>query len=137
MSSNVYDQAHALASSLKASSEYADYRLALARLQAEPGTLGIFRDFRKRQFQLQSRLLQGEEIPPEERERFTQLSEIIGQHGPIADFLAAEFRLSRLLGDIQRIISDAVELTPGFEPQEPEAPAPAGSPSAENEPKPK
>lgn len=111
MARNVYDQAHLLASSLKESPEYAEYLLALTGLKSQKQTLGIFRDFRKRQFQFQSRLLQGEEIPEEERERFRRLSELIADHGPISAFLAAEYRLSRLLGDIQKIIADAVELS--------------------------
>jgi cell fate (sporulation/competence/biofilm development) regulator YlbF (YheA/YmcA/DUF963 family) len=127
VSPNVYDQAHILASSLKTSTEYADYKLALTKLKAETGTARIFRDFRKRQFDLQSRLLQGQDVPVAERERFAQLSEIIAQHGPISAFLGAEFRLSRLLGDIQRIIADAVELEMGIGPDEEEDQA-AGEP---------
>jgi cell fate (sporulation/competence/biofilm development) regulator YlbF (YheA/YmcA/DUF963 family) len=110
---NVYDQAHLLASAVKSSREYADFRLAAARLKGEKSALEIMRDYRGRQFELQSRLLQGQEISDEEQDRFAQLSEVIAGHAVITEFLRAEYGLSRLLGDIQKILSDAVEVDLG------------------------
>ena len=104
----VYDQAHALAATLKRSSVYADLRLVAARLKAEKASLDMLRDFRKRQFGLQSRLLQGEEISDEDKQQFEQLSEIVAGHAVISEFLRAEYNVSRLLADVQRILSDAV-----------------------------
>jgi len=112
---NVYDQAHLLANALKGSREYADFRLATARLKSEQSALDMMRDYRRRQFELQSRLLQGEEISEEEQERFAALTELVASHGIIAEFLRAEYGLSRLLGDIQKILSDAVEVDLGEE----------------------
>lgn len=107
---NVYDQAHLLARSIKASAEYANFRLAAARLEAEKSSLAILRDFRRRQFELQSRLIRGEEVDAAEQERFARLSDIISSHVVISAFLQAEYVLSRLLGDIQKIIADAVDV---------------------------
>ncbi len=110
---NVYDNAHRLASSIKACPEYADFRLAAARLKAEKSSLAMLRDFRTRQFEIQSKLLQGQDVPADEQERLEQLSEIVGSHAIIAAFLQAEYRMSRLLGDIQKIIAGAVEVDLG------------------------
>ncbi len=107
---NVYDSAHRLAASIKASPEYADFRLAAARLKAERTSLEMLRDFRTRQFELQSRMLQGQEISEDEQAKLDQLSEIVASHAVISAFLQAEYKLSRLLGDIQKIIADAVEV---------------------------
>ncbi|MDP2872498.1 MAG: YlbF family regulator [Bacillota bacterium] len=108
--SNVYDQAHLLARSIKASPEYADFRLASSRLEGEKSSLAVFRDFRRRQFELQSRLFRGQEVDEAEQERFAKLSDIVSSHPVISAFLQAEFTLSRLLGDIQKIIAEAVDI---------------------------
>ncbi len=107
---NVYDQAHLLARSIKASPEYADFRLASSRLEGEKSSLAVFRDFRRRQFELQSRLFRGQEVDEAEQERFAKLSDIVSSHPVISAFLQAEFTLSRLLGDIQKIIAEAVNI---------------------------
>ena len=107
---NVYDDAHRLARSIQASPEYVDFRLAAARLKAEKSSLEMLRDFRRRQFELQAKALQGEEIPAEEEERFERLSEILASHAVIVAFLQAEYTLSRVLGDIQKVIADAVDV---------------------------
>ena len=114
---NVYDDAHRLARGIQASPEFISFRLAAARLKAEPSSLEMLRDFRRRQFELQAKALQGEEIPAEEQERFERLSEILASHAVIAAFLQAEYTLSRLLGDIQKIIADAVDVD--LDPDEP------------------
>jgi cell fate (sporulation/competence/biofilm development) regulator YlbF (YheA/YmcA/DUF963 family) len=110
---NVYDNAHLLAQALRGSREYADFRLAAARLQGEKSALGMMRDFRGRQLEMQARLLQGEEVSPEEQERFATLSDLVTSHVIIAGFLRAEYGLSRLLADIQKIIADAVDVDLG------------------------
>lgn len=107
---NVYDSAHRLASSIKASPEYADFRLAAAKLKSERSSMEMLRDFRTRQFELQSRMLQGQDVSDEEQEKLEQLSEIVTSHAIVSAFLQAEYKLSRLLGDIQKIIADAVEV---------------------------
>jgi len=114
---NVYDDAHHLARSIQASPEFISFRLTAARLKAEPSSLEMLRDFRRRQFELQAKALQGEEIAAEEQERFERLSEILASHVVIAAFLQAEYTLSRLLGDIQKIIADAVDVD--LDPDEP------------------
>lgn len=107
---NVYDQAHLLARSIKASPEYADFKLASARLEGEKSSLAVFKDFRRRQFELQSRLMRGEDVDSAEQERFAKLSDIVSSHAVISTFLQAEYSLSRLLGDIQKIIAEAIEV---------------------------
>jgi cell fate (sporulation/competence/biofilm development) regulator YlbF (YheA/YmcA/DUF963 family) len=118
---NVYDHAHLLARSIKGSPEYADFKLASARLQAEKSSLAVFRDYRRRQFELQSRLLRGEDVDSGEQERFAKLSDIVSSHAVISAFLQAEYSLSRLLGDIQKIISEAIEVEMDWGDDEDEA----------------
>lgn len=119
---NVYDQAHRLAHSLQSSREYADYRLAAARLGAEKGAREMLRDYRRRQFELQSRLMQGQEVSPADQERFAKLSDLVGSHAIITEFLRAEYGLSRLLADIQKIIAGAVEAVDLGDAEDPEDP---------------
>lgn len=123
---NVYDDAHRLARALQATPEFVAFRLSAARLKGEPASLEMLRDFRRRQFELQAKALQGQDIAPEEEERFERLAEIIASHAVVASFLQAEYALSRLLGDIQKIIGDAIDVDLGVDepasPKESEVP---------------
>lgn len=126
---NVYDQAHVLARAVKASPEYTSYRLAAAGLDSSKSAREMLRDFRRRQFELQSRLLQGEEISEAEQERFGKLSELVSGHPIVTSFMQAEYHLSRLLSDIQKIIADAVEIE--FDDEDEVADAEGGDEDAE------
>ncbi len=64
-------------------------------------------DFRKEQFRLQKQKLSGLEIAPEQGEKLERLFEVLNLNLTVKRFLDAEFRFSRLIGDIQNIIGEA------------------------------
>ncbi len=64
-------------------------------------------DFRKEQFRLQSQKLSGLEVAPEQLDKLDRLFEVLNLNLTVKRFLDAEFRFSRLIGDVQKIINEA------------------------------
>ena len=64
-------------------------------------------DFRREQLRLQKQKLAGLEVAPEQQERLNKLFEVLNLNLTVKRYLDAEFRFSRLLADVQKIISDA------------------------------
>ncbi len=64
-------------------------------------------DFRKEQFRLEKQKLSGLEVAPEQIEKLEKLFEVLNLNLTVKRFLDAEFRFSRLIEDIQKIIGEA------------------------------
>jgi cell fate (sporulation/competence/biofilm development) regulator YlbF (YheA/YmcA/DUF963 family) len=107
---NVYDLAHNLARGLKAAPEYKKYQEALGKIKGNKEKEDILLDLRKKQMEIQTMQMMGQEVPPEKRAELEKATEILSFHPAIKDFLEAEFYLGRVLADIQRIIAESVEL---------------------------
>lgn len=75
-------------------------------------------DFQKKQFKLQAMAISGQEITEEEKENFDKLSEIIKLNKDIQKYLDAEYRMSVMLADIQKILFADLEI--GFKDEEEE-----------------
>ncbi len=104
---NSYDAAHALAKALRESPEFKGYGEAQALLTKDSSAREMLLDFRKEQFRLQKQQLSGLELAPEQVEKLDKLFEVLNLNLTVKRFLDAEFRFSRLIGDIQRIINEA------------------------------
>jgi len=107
---NAYDQAHNLARALKESQEYKAFQAAKERIKGKSSAEQMIADFHKRQMDLQAQMLQGRELTQEQREGLERLYGVLAQDVDIRDYLAAEQRLGTLLGDVYKIIGEAVEV---------------------------
>jgi cell fate (sporulation/competence/biofilm development) regulator YlbF (YheA/YmcA/DUF963 family) len=106
---NIYDYAHNLARALKECQEYKAYKEALAKIKGKP-VERLIADFHKRQLELQAQVFQGKELTEAQKEGLQNLYTALAQHPDAAAFLAAEQRLGTLVGDITKIIGEAVEM---------------------------
>ena len=104
---NPYDAAHILAKALRESAEFKEYGEAQELLAKESSAREMLLDFRKEQFRLQRQKLTGLEVAPEQLDKLDKLFEVLNLNLTVKRFLDSEFRFSRLLGDIQRIINEA------------------------------
>jgi cell fate (sporulation/competence/biofilm development) regulator YlbF (YheA/YmcA/DUF963 family) len=107
---NVYDLAHNLARGLNTSPEYKNYQEALSKIKGDKEKENLLADFRKKQMEIQALQLMGKEVPKEKMDELHKAMEILSFHPVIKEYLEAEFRLGRVLSDVQKIIADAVEL---------------------------
>lgn len=111
---NVYDKAHELAKALSSCHEYKDYKDAKGKIENDKQNSKMLKDFKKRQFQLQSAYLAGKQPSEEEIEQLRKLSELL-QHSPdLSAYMQAEYRFNQLMSDIYKILGDAIDLNFDF-----------------------
>lgn len=104
---NPYDKAHELARSVVASDAYVKAKAARERLERDPSALRMAQDIRTRQWALQAKVFAGQTPTREEEETLQRLMEVVSLNSDVREYLQAEYQLSVLLADIQRILADA------------------------------
>ncbi|NLY78180.1 MAG: YlbF family regulator [Tissierellia bacterium] len=107
---NVYDLAHQLARAIKNSEEYKNYIEKKNLVYSDEKNKQMVEDFREKVFNIQLQQMTGKEVSQEEVDKIKKLEDILRLNPTINDFLAAEFRYSRLIEDISRIIGEAIDI---------------------------
>ncbi|SES71815.1 Cell fate regulator YlbF, YheA/YmcA/DUF963 family (controls sporulation, competence, biofilm development) [Natronincola peptidivorans] len=107
---NVYDDAHQLANSLKGSNQYQDYKKLEKRVKENPQNKTMIEDFRKRQIEIQGLQMMGQEVEESKMKELQNLHNTLMQNPLIAEFIHAEYKLTQMMGDIYKILGDALEL---------------------------
>ena len=103
---NPYDQAHALARSLKESEEYREM-IRLRELAYESDTnRTLLEEYKRLQFRMQAKMASGETMPEEDYQRLQQIGTLLQFNPDVSAFLMAEFRFQRMLTDIFKILAD-------------------------------
>ena len=103
---NPYDQAHALARSLKESEEYREMiRLREAAYESDTNR-ALLEEYKRLQFRMQAKLASGENMPEEDYQRLQQIGTLLQFNQDVSAFLLAEFRFQRMLSDIFKILAD-------------------------------
>jgi cell fate (sporulation/competence/biofilm development) regulator YlbF (YheA/YmcA/DUF963 family) len=106
---NLHDLAHQLARAIRQSSEYKGMLAAKDDIKDNPAAQEMIKDFHRKQFAVQAAQLSGEDVPADKIKQLNSLYEILAANPGVRTYLEAEYNLSRLLADIQKIISEAVE----------------------------
>ena len=107
---NPYDAAHLLAKALKESPDYTEYKNLKEKVNQQESTRKMLKDFRKKQFGLQTRQMTGQEVPESELKKLQDLQNVLLQNPLVGPFLHAEYKLTQTLNDVYKIIGEAVEL---------------------------
>ncbi len=105
-----YDKAHELARELKASDEYKEYQKAKQELMNNKDAMAILKDFQKKRLDFEMSLLTGKGPDESKKQEMERLSELVNMHGAVKRFLEAEQRVMIMMTDIQKIITDALNL---------------------------
>ena len=106
------DDARMLANKLKASEEYRIYRESKERAYAQPSTAALLDEFYALRMKTQAAAVAGTP-DAEATEKLQKLGELLQFDEAAADYLMAEFRLNALLGDVYKILAEAVGLDLG------------------------
>ncbi|WP_366924776.1 YlbF family regulator [Metallumcola ferriviriculae] len=104
-----YDKAQQLAKALANSEEYQQFTRAKEKVEEDESNMSLLQEFRRRQLELQMSQITGEEVDEEQVEQVEQMYQMLSLNKNINEYLNAEYRLSRLMSDIQKIIGDAVK----------------------------
>ena len=103
---NPYDQAHALARSLKESEEYREFSRLQEIAYDDATNKALLDEYKKLQFKLQAKMACGEAAPQEEMQRLQQIGTLLQFNPDVSNYLMAEFRFQRMLTDIFKILAD-------------------------------
>lgn len=106
---NVYDALRQLEKSIKESSENKKYQEIRSKISASEETKNILNDVRKKQLEVQSYLLMGQEIPEEKMKELERFNEVLKFHPTINEFLQAEYMLTKIYEDISKSIVEAFD----------------------------
>ena len=103
----VYDTAKRLAEELRQSEEYAAYAEARERASANASTRALLDEYARLQIRAQAAAVSGRR-DDEAMGKLQKLGELLQFDQDAAACLMAEFRLKRTLGDVYRILAEAV-----------------------------
>ncbi len=105
----VYDKANELAKDIQASDEYKAYTAAKDKAMQNETTVSLLKEYHKLQYAAQAAMVAGKQ-DDESLERLQKLGELLQMDRDASDFLIAEYQLNRMLGDIYKILAEAVEV---------------------------
>ncbi len=100
-----------LAKSLAECEEFLEYQKAKKILEEHEAARIMLEDFRKKQWEFEKKKIEGAQDLKAAEEELQKLAGIIGVNPYVRNYLTAEFRLSQLLMEIQRIIGEAVGIS--------------------------
>jgi cell fate (sporulation/competence/biofilm development) regulator YlbF (YheA/YmcA/DUF963 family) len=114
---SAYDVAQQLARELKESDEYQDFIGAKEMIKADGSNYKMIQDFQLKQFEIQQAQLFQLDVAEEKQQELERLYSLLSLNPAARHYLEAEFRISRLVNDVQKIIGDAIQdaLPIGFE----------------------
>ncbi|MGI6108798.1 MAG: YlbF family regulator [Eubacteriaceae bacterium] len=111
---NVYDEANNLAKALRESDEYKRFKEAETTLKQDNERWKIASDYAKKQMAMQSKQMMGQELTEDEINAYNTLTQTVLGIPVIADYFQSQMYFGMIFQDIMGIISEAVELDPGF-----------------------
>ena len=107
---NVYDEANNLARALKESTEYKNFVAAKEKLEQDPEKFEMAKDYMRRQMEIQSSQMLGNELSEEQITAYNTLANTIMGIPEIAEFFQAQMYFSVIFQDITDIMAKAVDL---------------------------
>ena len=105
----VYDTAKRLADELKSSEEYREYHAIKARAMENKTTRALIEEYNKLQIQAQAAMIAGDR-ESEPLKKLQKIGEVLQFDADASAYLMAEFRLKRMVGDVYKILAEAVDI---------------------------
>lgn len=105
---NPYDKAHELARALRESHEYQTLLDRKRTVDADPAAKKMLDDFRRHQWELETRRIMGEGVTDDELQQINQMQEAIHMHALLREYVEAEYRFGVIYSDVHKILGDAV-----------------------------
>ncbi|MCT4662034.1 MAG: YlbF family regulator [Tissierellales bacterium] len=103
------DQANKLAEAIKESDEYKAFKNAIAEVEGDKEAEDMVKELKVMQFEIQRATARGEKIDEEKVRASQELYHSCIVNPKLANFFQAEFKFTKVMEDIQKIITSAVE----------------------------
>lgn len=104
----VYDKARELVAVLQQEEVYTEFVDYQRQVFDNPECKAILVDLRNKEFEMHRQQLLGKGVSEEQKESLRKLYEIARYNPTVGRYLDVEYRFSRMMMDIQKIINDAV-----------------------------
>ncbi|HWQ06934.1 MAG: YlbF family regulator [Clostridiaceae bacterium] len=108
----VTDTAKQLARELKASEEYRAYAEARERAMENTTTRALIDEYNKLQIRAQAAMISGDS-GNESIKKLQKIGELLQFDSAASAYLMAEYRIKRTLGDVYKILAEAVDVDLG------------------------
>lgn len=106
---NIYDTANRLASEIKSSEEYANYKMAREVLNLKPELKEEISKFEQVRYEVQIEQMQTGKINEEKVKNMQELYSKIIEIDEIKKYFEAEIKFNVILADVNKIIGEAVK----------------------------
>ena len=106
---NIYDTANRLSSEIKASEEYANYKMAKEVIDLKPELKEEIAKFEKLRYEVQINQMQTGKIDENKMKEIQEIYAKIIEIDEIKKYFEAELKFNVLLADVNKIIGDAVK----------------------------
>ncbi len=106
---NPYDKVHELVKAIKESDEVKEYLKLKEEIYKDEENRELIKDFREKQMEVQSLLMQGQEAENEKMEKLKNLYQILASNVKVKEFFDKEVRFDVMLSDIYKIIGEALK----------------------------
>lgn len=102
------DLAYELARTLKESEEFKQFVKSKEKVKSDEGNHKMVREFQLKQWEIREAQMLNQEISEEKQQELEQLYSLVSINPVAREYLEAEFEVSRMVNDIQRIIGEAI-----------------------------
>lgn len=106
---NPYDKVHELVRAIKESEEVKEYLEIKEEVYKDEKNKEMIKEFREKQMEVQSLLMQGQEAESEKMEKLQNLYQILASNVKVKEFFDREVRFDVMLSDIYKIIGEALK----------------------------
>ena len=106
---NIYDTANKLSSEIKASEEYANYKIAREVINLRPDLKEEIAKFETLRYEVQINQMQTGKIDEEKMKTIQEVYAKIIEIDEVKKYFDAELKFNVLLADVNKIIGDAVK----------------------------
>lgn len=106
---NVYDTANRLSSELKASEEYANYKMAKEVIDLKPELKERIQDFEKLRYETQMLQMQTGKSDEEKMKKMQEIYAELIEIDEVKKYFEAELKFNVMIADVNKIIVDSVK----------------------------
>lgn len=106
---NVYDTANRLASEIRASKEFKNYRDAKKKIEENVELKQKVEEFEKIRYDVQVLGMQGKDVDEEKNKKLQEMYTILIQNKEIKDYFDLEVKFNIMLADVNKIIAESVK----------------------------
>ena len=106
---NIYDTANHLASEIRESNEYKDYKKAKEEITSNPETKSKVNDFEKLRYEVQLLDYQGKGECEDKTKKLQEMYTMLVQDKKIKEYFDLEVKFNIMIADVNKIIAEAIK----------------------------